>query len=87
MTIFEDYLARVGATLEMAEPYISKDRMILIREFVEFGEPAEAVRYIAWTIVEDGIKVPAELIASIRASSSDIAGPDAVPDNLDDFAM
>lgn len=54
---------------------------------VEHGEPGEGLRHLAWVIVDEGTKVPAEVIDTIETLSKYIVLPEDMPPNLRDHAV
>jgi hypothetical protein len=87
MNHLDDYLGRVRATLWLAADYVSATGLAEAKRLVDHGEPAEGMCVLAWIIVSEDVRVPADLIRDIRALSEELVPPEELPASLDDHAV
>jgi hypothetical protein len=65
MSDLDDYLGRVRALLVSLANCLTPGEQEEVEHLIEHGEPAEAMRALAWIIVEERMMVPAESIAAL----------------------
>jgi hypothetical protein len=56
----------------------------LVMHLVDHDEGGEAMLTLAWIIVEEDLKIPANAIAEIRYLSDEVVDPADLPPSLDD---
>ncbi len=81
---WEAYNGRCRALIDAVAPYLGAEEVALQLEHVEANEGALAMTHIAWAIVEERIRVPAELIRELRDLR--LEPEEYWPQNLDDLA-
>lgn len=81
----DDYLGRVQAIVWEASKYISTAGTQRVQYLVDHGEPAEGTCALAWIIVNEQRKVPANLIREIRSHAQDLVEGQFMPEDLDDY--
>ena len=87
MSDLEAYLGRVQATVWSASTYVSAAGLAEAQRLVDHGEPAEGMCVLAWVIVNEDVRVPPDVIGSIRALSEELIPSEELPGTLDDHAM
>ena len=85
MSSSEDYLGRVQAIVWEASKYISATGIQRVQHLVDHGEPAEGMCTLAWTIVNEQRRVPADLIRAIRSHAAGLVDEEFMPENLDHY--
>lgn len=83
MNNLNDYLCRVHAVVKSSQHVLSEAELAEVEHLIEHDEPAEALRTLAWIIVEGNKKVPRDVVAGIRALSEGLVDPAHMPLNLD----
>jgi hypothetical protein len=86
MTAIDDYLLRVHALLATVDTVLTAEEMSEIMHLVEHDEPAEALRTLAWIVVDEQKHIPASAISEIRELTRDLIAEQDMPGNLDSFA-
>lgn len=87
MSLLDDYLGRVRATLWLAADHVSASGLVEAQRLVDHGEPAEGMCALAWIIVNEDVQVPAALIRDIRTLSEELVPPEDLPPSLNDHAV
>jgi hypothetical protein len=83
MSDLEDYLGRVRGLLISLANRLTRGEQKEVEHLIELGEPAEAMRELAWLIVEENKIVPAETIVALRALTSGLIEEKDMPAGLD----
>jgi hypothetical protein len=83
MNPHEKYLAEVREVLKSAENILTVAEIQEVEQLICHGEPPEALRSLAWIIVEENKMVPARTIEGIRKLTTGLLDPDHLPPNLD----
>jgi hypothetical protein len=83
----EEYLGRVQALVWSLAELLSEDESGRVQHLVDHGEPAEAMRSLAWIIVNANMRVPVETIRAIRELSEGLVSPEHMPADLDAYAL
>jgi hypothetical protein len=86
MIAVEHYLRRVRDLLSSVAAILTHDEQAEVSYLVDHGEPAEALRTLAWIIVEEDKRVPAAALAAIKDLTAGLVDEKDLPDRLDDFA-
>lgn len=81
----EDYLGRVQAIVWDVSKYVSEAGIRRVQHLVDHGEPAEGMCALAWIIVNEQRRVPANLIRDIRSHAAGLVDEEFMPENLDDY--
>jgi hypothetical protein len=81
----EDYLGRVRSLLISLANRLTPGEQKNVEHLIEHGEPAEAMRDLAWIIVEGNKMVPAETIVALRALTSGLIEEKDMPTNLENY--
>ena len=79
----ENYLLRVRGLLESLSAVLTAEEESEVRHLLDHGEPAEALRSLAWIVVDDGKRIPSSSIAAIRELTAGLVDAADLPDNLD----
>jgi hypothetical protein len=79
----EDYLGRVRGLLISLANRLTPGEQKDVERLIEHGEPAEAMRDLAWIIVEGNKIVLAETIVALRALTSGFIEEKDMPTNLE----
>jgi hypothetical protein len=87
MTSPELYLRRVRQLLFSVAEVLSVAEQAEVAHLVDHGEPAEGLRTLAWILVEENKRVPASVIAEIRALTLNWFSESDLPDNLEACAL
>lgn len=85
----EEWIGRIrGLVISLEDAGIlSSSECEQIAEYVDHGEAGDGVRLLAWIIVEEGKKVPAEVVDAIEALSEDVVLPEHMPPTLRDHVV
>ena len=83
----EEYWGRVKATIWRAGDYLPAERLLAAHRLVDHDEPAEGLRSVAWAIVGERVRVPADLIRAIREDSEESIAKEDMPPNLDEYIL
>jgi hypothetical protein len=81
----ERFLGRCMGLVIRLQGVVPTSSLDEAQHLMEHGEPAEGVRTIAWGIVENGLRVPAEVVRDIRDLTAELIADDDMPPNLDAF--
>ena len=87
MTSPETYLLRVRELLSSVSNILTVEEMREICYLVDHDEPAEALRSLAWIVVDGGKRVPASVIGAIRELTLNLIDKSDLPDDLDAHAV
>jgi hypothetical protein len=76
-------LAEVREVLKSAKRVLTTAEIHEVEHLIRHGEPPEALRSLAWIIVEENKLVSARTVEGIRKLTSGLLDPDHLPPNLD----
>ncbi|MDR1450268.1 MAG: hypothetical protein LBI84_08745 [Propionibacteriaceae bacterium] len=79
MTISDDYLNRVRATIQVAAEYVSEAEIAEALDLVDNIEPGYGLYTLAWAIVSEDVRVPASVLRDIMVLSEDLMPADDFP--------
>ena len=79
----EDYLGRVHALVWAIADKLSASERAEVQHLIDHGEPAEALRALAWIITEGEKRVPDATIRGIRELSEGLVAPEHLPADLE----
>jgi hypothetical protein len=82
----ETYLLRVRGLVASLSSALTDDEKKEVHHLVDHGEPAEAVRVLAWIIADGKKTVPASVIATIMELTSGLVDVADLPGNLNSFS-
>jgi hypothetical protein len=83
MSDLEDYLGQVRGLLISLANRLTPREQKEVEHLIEHGEPAEAMRDLAWLIVEENKMVPEETIVALRALTSGLIEEKDMPTDLE----
>lgn len=83
----EEYLGRVQAIAWAAAEYVSSAGIEDVQRLIDHGEPAEGMCSLAWAIVNEDARVPAEMISAIRAHAVDLVDEEFMPPDFSRYAL
>ena len=83
MTDMEDYLGRVQAIVWRASDYVSAEAIGRVQRLVDHGEPAEGLCTLAWVIVNEDLRVPADIVKDIRTHVTGLVADGFMPADLE----
>ena len=86
MTKLDDYLHRVRGLLSSVASVLTVEEQDELSHLIDHGEPAEALRALAWIVVEENKRIPASAIAAIRELTSGLVDENDLPNKLSDFS-
>lgn len=86
MTSPEEYLLRVRGLLASLSAVLTAKELGEVRHLIDHGEPAEALRSLAWIVVDNGKRIPASAINAIRELTAGLVDDSDLPDSLDEHA-
>ncbi|MGC4367989.1 hypothetical protein [Hydrogenophaga sp. R2] len=86
MSLSEIYIVRVQRLLADLSLALTIDEQREVTHLADHGEPAEALRTLAWIVVDGDRRIPAEAIAAIRELTAGLIDESDLPDNLDSYA-
>lgn len=81
------YVMRVRGLLAQSSEALSVREQDEVRHLLDHGEPAEALRTLAWIVVDGEKKVSRSIIAMIRELASGAVSEADMPRNLDACAI
>lgn len=87
MNPFELYVSRVRALVSSLRDNLSPDECSRVEHLINHDECGEALTSLAWIIVNENKRVPAEAIAAIRELSEGLVADEDMPPNLDQHAI
>ena len=82
-----DYVRRVRALLHSTRNIFTESELAECEHLIDHDEPAEGLRALAWIIVEEKKKVPAETITGIRALTEGLIEEEHMPPDLDSYVL
>lgn len=83
MSDLDAYLGRTRGLLISIADQLTPDECREVEHLIEHGEPAEGMRALAWIIVEERKKIPAEAIATLRELTASLIEEEHMPSDLD----
>ena len=83
MKDLEDYLSRVNQLLVFVSPLLTQAEEVEVKHLIDHDECGEALRALAWIIVEEDKRVPASAITAIRDLSYGLVAEEDLPADLD----
>lgn len=84
MSELEAFLNRVRSLLTSLEGTLNPSEISEVEHLMDHDEIGEALRTLAWIIVEEDKRVPFETIASIRELSRGLVDEADMPPGLDE---
>jgi hypothetical protein len=87
MSVFDDYVGRCRALVVSLSDVLDADECAEVEHLINHDECPEAMRALAWIIVEGNKRVPVRAIAAIRELSEGIVAEEDMPPGLDDHAL
>lgn len=82
MTEQEDFVGRVRGLVISLLGILSHDESDEVERLIDHGELGEALRSLAWIIVEEGKRVPSEAIDAIEELSEGLVVKEHMPSTL-----
>lgn len=86
MTTLEDYVNQVRQLLASVSPILTDTEQAEVSHLIDHDECGEALRALAWIVVEENKRIPASSIAAIRELSEGLIDETDLPPNLDSYA-
>lgn len=86
MMSLENYLLRVRQLLVSVSGVLTAAEQAEVSHLIDHDECGEALRTLAWIVVEENKRIPASAIAAIRELSQGLVAEDDFPENLDDYS-
>lgn len=86
MTSFEDYMHRVRLLLASLSGYLTDIEQEEISYLIDHDECGEALRTLAWIVVEENKRIPVPAIATIKELSVGLVADQDMPPDLDSHA-
>lgn len=86
MNILEDYLLRVRELVSSVASVLTTEERDEVAHLIDHGEPAEALRTLAWIIVEENKQIRSSVVSKIRELSAGLVDEADLPNDLDKFA-
>lgn len=83
MSIFEDYVKRVRDLLASVNAILTDEEIARVEHLIDHGECPEALRALAWIIVEGGKKVRRETVDAIRILCGGLIADEHMPDDIE----
>lgn len=87
MTARDDYIGAIRGLVISLVDVLSAEECAEVEHLVDHGEPAEAVRSLAWIIVEEGKFVSADVVSSIEELVRGFIDPADMPANLREHTL
>lgn len=87
MTTFNDYRDDVRALVASLSSYLSASEQTEVLHLIEHDECGEALRTLAWIVVEEKKRIPASAIAAIRNLGRGLVADADLPNDLDLYAI
>jgi hypothetical protein len=82
-----NYLLRVRGLLAQTSAVLTAAEEYEVRHLIDHGEPAEALRTLAWIVVDGDKKVSRSIIATIRELALGAVSEADMPSSLDSHAI
>jgi flagellar biosynthesis regulator FlbT len=86
MTERDAYLARVRALVSSASDRLTLAERQEVEHLVDHDEIGEALRTLAWIIVDEDKRVPSSVLSGIRELSAGLISAEDLPPRLDSHA-
>jgi hypothetical protein len=83
MNALENYLRQVRDLLESSRHVLTEAQFDEVEHLIKHNELGEAIRALAWIIVEENKRVSADMVNNIRVLSEGLIDPDDMPPNLE----
>src|SRR6266511_4149120 len=83
----DEYLGRVRGLVISLWGILTAEESDRVEHLIDHGEPAEGMLTLAWIIVKEGKRVPAEAIAAIRELSRGLVPEEYMPPTLDEHGL
>jgi hypothetical protein len=83
MTSLENYLLRVRNLLTSVSGVLTDAEQAEVSHLIDHDECGEALRTLAWIVVEENKRIPASAIAAIRELSQGLVAEGDLPETLD----
>ena len=83
MSTFDDYIGRCRGLVISLSEILSPDECAEVEHLIDHDEAPEAMRSLAWIIVEGDKRVPAEAVAAIRELSAGFVADEHMPAALE----
>ena len=87
MNEFEQFVERVRALVHCLDNILTPDQCARIEHLISHDEHGEALRALAWIIVEERKFVPPQVVADIRSLSDGLVDDADMPPNLDEHII
>jgi hypothetical protein len=85
MSNLDDYLGRVRGLLISLADRMTQSECREVERLIDHGEPAEAMRALAWIIVEEHKRIPASAISTLRELTKGLIDDSHMPSDLEDY--
>lgn len=82
----DDFVGRVRGLVIGLSGHLSAAECAEVEHLIDHGEIGEALRAIAWIIVEEDKRVPASCITTLRELGDGLVAPEHMPNELDEHA-
>ena len=86
MSAMEEYRGRVQAILWRAAELLPGGDVAPAQHLADHGEPAEGMCWLAWAIVDAGLRVPMSLIRDIQ-NHADLVPEEFMPPDFESFGL
>lgn len=86
MTPVEIYIFKVQRLLADLSSVLTLEEQREVSHLIDHGEPAEALRTLAWLVVDGDKRIPAQAIVAIRELTSGLIDAGDLPNNLNAHA-
>jgi len=81
----ERYLGRCIGLVVRLQGLLPASSLDEAQHLMNHGEPAEGVRSLAWSIVENRVLVPRDVVHDLRELTAELIGPEHMPQDLDRY--
>jgi hypothetical protein len=86
MTSLDNYLHQVRQLLASVAPNLTETEQAEVAYLIDHDECGEAIRTLAWIVVEENKRIPASAIAAIRELSEGLIEEMDFPPNFDSYS-
>jgi hypothetical protein len=76
------YLGRLRALFIAVKETVPAEQLTQAHSWIEHGEPAEGMLYLAWAITSGDHRVPRWVVDGIRESTAALVPPEQLPADL-----
>jgi hypothetical protein len=83
MNEFDDFVGLVRGLVISLAAILTPEECAEVEHYIDHDEHGEALRSLAWIIVESNLRVPAEAVRAIRELSDGLVLPEHMPPTLD----